>query len=293
MAKRKSRFWENQFGNVFFGVISLVLMGALIYGFSVGWFDNLINIEGDTLDVNMQERFENPSADSECSFNINPKTVVFASATTATITDGANTYCEIWGWMEGDGVWTEVWEGTTNSNGIATHTENMYLPGTFHFRAACDLNGNDVLDTEDCVTNEQTLIVQPDPTDDGFDVGDEVDSGSGGGSASPGEGSSTEITLDGWTPGGPYTLGARIYRSWDIPNPECEMPQQYPVTWTFYDSNGMAWQIDDYMPITDTIEVCPVTYHPDAPWTFEMKNYLACDIAYDWKVTAYICEVDE
>lgn len=174
MAKKKLdyKFWTNT-------IISIILLGiivAILIGFRVGWFDNILNINVPTLDGDLQDRFENPSIDSECALFIRPETIEYGDSTTGTIKDGLNTYCEVWGWMEGDGVWQKLWEGTTNSDGAATYNDDWFIEGTFHLRAICDLNGNGILDTTDCVTNEETLIVNPvevvgDCTDsDGLDI---------------------------------------------------------------------------------------------------------------------------
>jgi hypothetical protein len=160
-------------------------------------------------------------------------------------------------------------------------TEYYCSGSTFaHENIACDL-GQICVDTRSGGHCQDSLP----------DVGDIIDSVSDSGNQNANGGSSNSITLDGWTPGGNYVLGARIHRSWSIPDPECQMPQQYPVTWTFFDSNGIAWLSDDYNPIASAVEICPVAYHPDSPWALDIWNGLDCAIDYEWEVEAYICEV--
>ncbi len=131
---------------------------------------------------------------------------------------------------------------------------------------------------------------------EGYEEGDNVGSGSGGsGNGNFGDDFiASPIILD-WTTGGPYILGARIIRTWDYVDSQCEytMPQQYPVEWTLYDSNGMAWQKYDYVPVNGALDyVCPLTYHEDAPWKFVVSvGIQECEIEYSWILQPYICEV--
>jgi len=130
---------------------------------------------------------------------------------------------------------------------------------------------------------------------EGYSVGDVVGGSSGSGSILWGEAEMSTITLEGWDTGGPYILGARIHRDWwyvDPQKPDCYGPFPEVMEFTFYDSNGIAWQVYDSVPISITDEVCPVVYHPDAPWKFEVRNSkVNCPIEYTWSVEAYICEV--
>lgn len=131
--------------------------------------------------------------------------------------------------------------------------------------------------------------------DAGDGVGDDVGGGTGGsGGGTFGDDIITDNIFIDWTPGGSFILGARITRSWSYTDPQCEpaLPQQYPMEWTFYDSNGMAWQKYDYTPVSGAVDtVCPVTYHPDAPWKFTVSVGIQdCDVDYSWNLQPYICE---
>ena len=134
-----------------------------------------------------------------------------------------------------------------------------------------------------------------DITDEGYEVGDDVGSGtSGSGSGGFGDDDSINVITMDWTTGGSFVLGAKITRSWNYVDPNCEpaLPQQFPMEWSLYDSNGMAWQQYDYFPVSNVVDyVCPVTYHEDAPWKFVVKVGIQdCEVEYSWNVQPYVCE---
>lgn len=127
-----------------------------------------------------------------------------------------------------------------------------------------------------------------------YDVGDNVGSGSSGsGTSGFGDDDSINVIIMDWTTGGNYILGAKITRSWDYIGEGCMGPEQFPMEWSLYDSNGMAWQSYDYFPVSNVVDyVCPVTYHEDAPWKFVVTTGIqACDVEYSWNVQPYICEI--
>ena len=296
MAKRKKTDWKF-ITNVIINLAMLAVVVVFLLGAYYGWFNfgNFFNTST-TINSELKDALENPPSTSECSLDINPNVLNVGEYFTGTIKDGSNTYCEVWGYLDGDDVWKKIWEGTTNSNGVATETENLMIAGIYHFRAICDKNNNGI-DGNDCITNEEVLSVSSitPPEDEGYDLGDNVGDGTvGNGNANFGDDLETIITMD-WTTDGPYVLGAKITRSWNYVGDGCEGPEQYPMEWTLYDSNGMAWQKYDYFPVTNKVDtVCPVTYHEDSPWKFVVSvGIQACDVSYYWHVQPYICEVND
>ncbi len=129
---------------------------------------------------------------------------------------------------------------------------------------------------------------------EGLSLGDNVGSGSSGsGTANFGDDILTDnINVEGWTTGGPFLLGVRITRSWnyvDSQDPDCHTGQ-FPMEWTFYDTNGLAWQGIDYVPVSLLVEeVCPVTYHEDVPWRFDVSVGINCPVDYSWNLQPFIC----
>lgn len=135
------------------------------------------------------------------------------------------------------------------------------------------------------------MLIAPDD----YEVGDNVGSGtSGSGSGSSGDDDSINVITMDWTTGGDYVLGAKITRSWNYVGDGCMGPEQYPMEWSLFDSNGMAWQQYDYVPVNSVIDyVCPVTYHEDAPWKFVIYIGIKdCPVEYSWNVQPYICEMN-
>jgi len=240
-----------------------------------------------TINENTQNILDTQESGS-CYAQLDKSVVNVGDEVGGTIHDGANTLCEVYA-TDGT-IWTKVAEGTTNINGDLRFIDTIMVPGIYSFRVLCG----------ECVTEAVTLQVNsiaPEPDDsDGYEVGDNVGSGSGGaGDANFGDDLVSTIELD-WTTGGPYVLGARITRSWNYKDPQCAiLPEQYPMEWTLYDSNGMAWQKYDYVPVLNKVDtVCPVTYHEDSPWKFVVSVGIQnCEVEYSWKVQPYICEVLE
>ena len=243
-----------------------------------------------TINENTQDVLDNQIS-GDCYATLDKQVVFVGDEVGGAIRDGANTLCEVYAT---DGTtWTKVAEGTTNINGDLRFLDRIMTPGIYTFRVICGT----------CITKAVTLQVNPldddpDPVpddDDGYDVGDNVGSGAG----SSGDGNfgddfiTSPIMLD-WTTGGPYILGVKITRSWNYKDPECMfLPQQYPMEFSFYDSNGMAWQKYDYAPVNNVVDtVCPVVYHEDAPWKFVVSVGIQdCEVEYDWQIQPFICEV--
>lgn len=287
----------NNYSYIIYTIIGIMALGAFIYGGTHDWFKgNLSVINNQDIDTFLNQ---NPTSPSQCSLDLNPNSIYAGDRTTGIVVDGANTHCYV---IANDGTgWVIVYEGDTDADGFLVDTRNVDSVGVWTFRAICDSNHNGDMDTSDCITNKETLnvIARPDDSDDPDDapdtpeVGDNVGSGSaGGGNGNFGDDIETSITMP-WTTGGPYVLGAKITRSWDYVDNECIGPEQYPMEWTLYDSNGMAWQKYDYLPVHNIVDtVCPVTYHEDAPWKFVVSvGIQACEVTYNWNVQPYICEV--
>lgn len=262
-----------------------IMIGIIVAAFIIA--PNLNFEFFSTINQDTFNQLDNAPAGS-CSLILDKNVVNVGEEAGGVIRDGKNTFCEIYGT---DGTtWTKVGEGTTNANGDLRYSDTIYISGTFSFRAICG----------SCVTNLVDLIVNPidDGDDDAEGVEDIIDNtgGSGGGSVMPGQSDlTTGITVD-WVPGGPFILGVRIYRSWDY------MPQQDPncintvfpevMEFTFYDSNGMRWQKYDELPTTEIVELCPVNFHEDSLWKFEVRNSKDyCDVAYTWSIETFICGV--
>jgi len=290
--------WDSMW--IFVTIFGILLMaGIFFYGGNQGWFKSLTVIE----DTDLISYLDTPNheIDYSCSLALSPGSIYVGDRTTGTIVDGKNSFCQV---FANDGTqWLKVYEGYADANGVLVNTRTINTVGSYVFRAICDLNNNNRVDLEDCLTNpaELEVLPRPDdtpPVDEGYNVGDNVGSGSAGsGNGNFGDDFITSPIILDWTTGGPYVLGARIIRSWNYVDPQCEptLPQQYPVEWTLYDSNGMAWQKYDYVPVNGAVDyVCPLTYHEDAPWKFVVSVGIQdCEIEYSWSLQPYICEINE
>ena len=359
--KKNSVNWDAMW--IIVTVFGMVILGSvLFYGGGQGWFKSLTVIENTDLISYLDT--PNHQIDYSCSLDISPGSIYVGDRTTGTIVGGPNSLCQV---FANDGTqWLKIYEGYTDANGVLVDTRNINTVGSFTFRAICDLNDNNRVDMDDCLTNPEELNVLPLPDDgscsetdggnvrttpgittsdgigymdycldfgeavheywcDGgelmeenyacnlgdvcidtrsggycstpevsYEVGDNVGSGaSGSGTAEFGDDDSINVITMDWTTGGDYVLGAKITRSWDYVGEDCYGPEQYPMEWTFYDSNGMAWQEYDYLPVSNVVDyVCPVTYHEDAPWKFVVTTGIqACGVEYSWNVQPYICEM--
>ncbi len=106
-----------------------------------------------------------PSTGS-CSASVTPTTIYVGEVVTGTVTNGANTRCEVYLGVGDD--WVLFGEGTTNNLGFLTMTGNPTAPGIFTFRAICG----------SCVTNIVTLTVNAmpaGPDNDGDGIPDSID----------------------------------------------------------------------------------------------------------------------
>ncbi len=235
-----------------------------------------------------------------CSISLNKLTLQARETITGTIQDGPSATCILYVRLAGT-TWTSLGTFQLDFSGHYSHTEPVNTAGSYEVLAICtDDEGTS------CKTNTETFTVtpgatsppptDPDEPDEGWEVGDIIDTSNGGsGELGWGDNILTEgITIDGWVPGGPLIPGVRIHRSWsyrDPQDPDCYEGFPEVVEWTFFDSNGMRWQVYDEVPTTTVEDICPVAYHPDSLWKFDVRNSkFGCVIDYSWSLEIYICE---
>ncbi len=297
-----------------FGI--LIIAGLVFYGGKAGWFKSLTVIE----DTDLISFLNEPEVISTtCSLSISPNSIWVGDRTTGTIVDGKNKLCHVYVLQGGD--WLSAYQGYTDINGVLTNTRTMNLPGDYIFRAICDLNNNNRVDTSDCLTNqaELTVIPRPDAPDDapddapepedGWEVGDII--GSGGGSGlTTGDSVYEIISL---TPGdNPCTLGIRINAEWNhwsdglypMIDGECFNPNVQDwqsLYWSFQDSTALRWSDVMEAPPVKTLsaDICPAYYTVDGtPWQIQMQPAFddadfpppGCQVGYSYDYEIYNCE---
>lgn len=136
-----------------FGII--VLAGIFFYGGSKGWFKSLTIVD----DAELITLLNMPETASSCSLSISPNSIWAGDRTTGTIVDGKNKLCHVYVYQGGS--WLSAYQGYTDSNGVLINTRTMNFPGNFIFRAVCDINEDNRVDTGDCLTNKASLTVIP------------------------------------------------------------------------------------------------------------------------------------
>jgi len=140
-----------------FGIV--VIAGIILYGGHSGWFKSLSVIEDN--DLVQYLNTPNGEVDYSCSLSLNPTSIYVDDRTTGTIVDGKNSFCQV---FASDGTqWIKVYEGYTDAEGLLVDTRMISTVGDFVFRAICDLNNNNRVDTDDCLTNPVELTVIPRP----------------------------------------------------------------------------------------------------------------------------------
>jgi len=122
-----------------------ILIAVVVYGGSQGWFSRITNITNQDI-INQLENPNNPEGVS-CNLQLDKSVMTKGDQITGTISDGKNTFCEVFGKYEG--IWQKVFEGTTNANGQLTNSEYLNLVGDYLFVAICD----------ECTTNSVALTV--------------------------------------------------------------------------------------------------------------------------------------
>lgn len=144
MAKQDNKTW----------IVILILGIILVYGGNQGWFQSTTySIGGDVTNI-----LENPSNPEgvRCNLKLDKYSITKGDQITGTISNGKNTFCEVYGKYEG--TWQKIFEGTTNINGELTSSEYINLPGEFTLIAICG-EGSD-----QCTTNSVTLTVNDVPS---------------------------------------------------------------------------------------------------------------------------------
>jgi len=276
-----------------FGVVALLLL--FFYGGERGWFKSLAVIENTDI-VNYLNTPQETISNS-CSLALSPNTIYVGDRTTGSIIDGKNSLCQV---FANDGTsWAKVYEGYTDANGVLVNTRNINVVGNFMFRAICDQNNNNRVDTGDCLTNQVELNVLPrpdtPPIDEGYDVGDVVGGGSGSGSLTGSEEAEIVFDLGDVSVGGNCYLGAKIYTNWEYANDKCYGVQgQQGVDWVFVDSSSIAWSYADAFPQSHDIDLCPLNWDGVNQWKLIIdpysENLPECQINYNYNVEIYICE---
>jgi len=110
-----------------------------------------------------------PIQTAECTLNIVEEEICVGDTMTGVIKDGVLKTCYVYA-NDGSG-WKLVYTDNTGVLGDLRKIQQINILGTFTFRAICDLNENDYIDVDDCITNPDTLIVTDDipPCPPGFD----------------------------------------------------------------------------------------------------------------------------
>jgi hypothetical protein len=152
--KRKK---DNNVVWIVLGISALILFW---YGGTSGWFQGIFN-QSNTysfVDKDINEFLKEPhSFSGECTLDLSPNSIYSGDQVTGRIYDGKNTMC--WVLASDGGPWGLVYEGRTDNNGYLIDTRNIDIVGNFVFRAICDANKNERMDTQDCLTNQETLTV--------------------------------------------------------------------------------------------------------------------------------------
>lgn len=279
-----------------FGI--LIIAGLVFWGGSQGWFKSLTVIE----DTDLISFLNNPETISQtCSLSITPNSIWVGDRTTGTIVDGKNKLCHVYVLQGGD--WLSAYQGYTDSNGVLTNTRTMNFPGDYIFRAICDLNDNNRVDTSDCLTNQAELTVIPRPDDEapepdeGFEVGDVV--GSGGVDMIMGDDAWTHFEIQ--LTSGDYQgdICAEIERRSSKVDPNCN-PTGELEDWNefvFLDSFNLVWERSDQ--IFAGVSVGPNTFgNPDIvgvrwdgvnPFRGHLYHNGPCVMNMEMRVTIKIC----
>jgi len=149
---------------IFWIIGILLLIGVFWYGGTEGWFKGIFN-QNNTYFISEGDinNFLAGTASGDCTLDLSPNSIYAGDMITGTLTDGKNTRCYLLA-NSGSG-WQLVYEGITDANGIYTETRNIDTVGNFIFRAICDRNHNNQMDTLDCLTNQENLIVHEKTSD--------------------------------------------------------------------------------------------------------------------------------
>jgi hypothetical protein len=275
-----------------FGI--LLIVGTIFYGGNKGWFKSLTVIE----DTDLISYLNTPEEviDSSCSLAFSPNSIYVGDRTTGTIIDGKNSFCQV---FANDGIqWVKVFEGYTNEDGVLVNTRNINTVGDFIFRAICDRNNNNRVDIDDCLTNQADLSVipknpEPEPTPEGYEVGDVVGGGSESGIIS-GTSDSWQFDLSDVAVGGSCYLGVRLNTQWDYANNKCSGIQGAEgLIWAFSDSSGIVYQNMEISPQSNSIELCPLNWDGTHQWKLEIEKLIGlpeCQMSYAWDAEIFVCE---
>ncbi len=290
---------KNNNNQIIIGVVIIAII--FLYGGQQGWFKGTFQAQFSqypqaqwgVTPIYIDQTPKSP----DCTFRFDKSTAYVGEDVTGTIWDGSLKRCVVAYDYENTG-WRIYNVENLDIDGFMSATSNTDVPGTYVWTALCGyFEGENFI--AECRTNDATIEILPlpeePPEEEPPGVGDSVGSGTGSsGGANFGDDITTSPITIPWTTGGPFILGVKITRTWAYVNPDdtqCQSPEQYPVEWTLYDSNGMAWQKYDYTPVNSAYdEVCPVTYHPDAPWSFVVSSGISCPITYSWNLQPFICE---
>ncbi len=154
---------DQRYNWIFLIIGILLISGIFIYAGFSGWFKGIYSQSYSITEGDINNFLNNPEYSSSCSLDLTPNSIYAGNQVTGTLTDGANTKCYL---IANDGSgWKLVYEGTTDSNGIYSEARNIDIEGNFIFRAICDINHNNQMDIQDCLTNQETLTVLNNPGD--------------------------------------------------------------------------------------------------------------------------------
>jgi hypothetical protein len=158
-------------------IIALLFFGVLWYGGTHDWFKFELmfqNIDKSVLNLlgGGQPGPDSPGPTTpdglKCTISFSDNHITVGQSTTGTLKDGKNADCYVY-MNPGDG-WALIHTENTGPTGRFSRTETCTAPGTWVFRALCDVNRDGVFDSGDCLTNQETVwctapTSPPNPTD--------------------------------------------------------------------------------------------------------------------------------
>lgn len=158
-----STFKAKNYTWIIYVVLGVLALGIFVYGGTHDWFKGSPLSISNTEINNFLNQQDDPANPSLCTLELNPNSIFSGDRVTGNIYNGKNTHCWV---IANDGSgWVIVYEGDTNENGFLTDTRNIDPIGNFVFRALCDANHNGGMDTGDCLTNKEDLVVLARPSD--------------------------------------------------------------------------------------------------------------------------------
>lgn len=131
----------------FVSIIGIFFLVIFVLGYNNGLFNYMSIVE----DNNLINSLNNAEKDSQCSLDITEGQIYVGDTIKEIVINNERSFCQLF-YKDGN-TWLKIYQGYSDKNGIFFYEHKVKDAGSFTLRAICDINKNNLIEANDCITN--------------------------------------------------------------------------------------------------------------------------------------------